>query len=153
MVATPEPDPGLARLAAEVAPRAVLLHGEPYRTIAAVLRAPNTVAACFLSASEHGAVAPMEAAWTAGPECVLVATSTGSFRELVVDGETGVAARRSPEGVAAALRAVLDSSVVERRRLRAAAAERVRRCHDFDHNVSDLFEAVLGDLTGTADES
>ncbi len=148
VVVTPEPDPGLVRLAAELAPQAILLHGEPFATIAAVLRAPNTVAACFLSASEHGAVAPMEAAWTAGPECVLVATLTGSFPELVVDDLTGVVAQRSPSGVAAALRTVLGSSAADRRRLRAAAADRVRRCHDFKRNVGKLFDEVLGDLTG-----
>jgi glycosyltransferase involved in cell wall biosynthesis len=145
VVATRDPDPGLARLAAQVAPDTVLLAGEPFETLAALLRAPNTVAACFLSASEHGAVAPMEAAWTAGHGCVLVATQAGSFPELVADGVTGVVADRSAAGVAHALRAVLAMSAAERDRLRKAAAERVRRHHDQEKNVRHLFETVLGD--------
>lgn len=146
VVITRDPDPGLAALAADVAPWAVVLSGEPYETIAAVLRAPNTVAACFLSASEHGAVAPMEAAWTAGLECVLVAVPTGSFRELIIDGETGVVAARTRAGVATALRSVRDAGPQRRRQLRDGAAELVRRNHDMDRNVRALFEAVLDDL-------
>uniref|UniRef100_UPI0030BA2B46 Glycosyltransferase n=1 Tax=Streptomyces lincolnensis TaxID=1915 RepID=UPI0030BA2B46 len=147
VIATRRPDPGLRRLADRYAVPAVLLDDQPFTHLSALLQSPRTLAAAFLGEAEPGAVSPMEAMWVARESGALViAADTGNLPEVVDDGAAGIVTRRTAADVADAVRRVRKLTADERRRMRAAAAARVRARFDFAANVRELADAAVDRL-------
>ncbi|MEO3977505.1 hypothetical protein [Streptomyces sp. CAU 1734] len=149
VIATRLPDRGLRELAGRLGVPAVLLDGLAFPDISALLQSPRTLAAAFLGEAEPGAVSPMEAMWTARESGALaIVADTGNLPEVVGGGTAGIITERTAAGVAGGVRRLRALGQDERRRMRGAAAGRIREHYDFAVTIAELTDAAAGRLAG-----
>jgi glycosyltransferase involved in cell wall biosynthesis len=145
VVLNPTFNADLHRLDQQLGTGAVLLHDQEFQVIKALLQWPYTRVAAFLSANEPASVTPAEAMLAAhGSGCVVLTVPTGCYPEMIAHGRTGVmAAARTSEAVASAVREVLALPAPAAREIGANASSYASKRHDFSRNFRRTLAALL----------